>query len=91
MNKISNKYGFDHKLVRFLVELEFDPDMYYKLKANGMLYSYDFVVNRNTLWETKERGKLHVILMYSKALQGIFYMLGEKIEEESSSYDLSSN
>ena len=41
MNKIYNKYGFYYNLVRLLVELEFNPDMYYKLKVNGMLYNYD--------------------------------------------------
>ena len=42
MNIICNKYEFDYNLVRLLVELEFDPDMYSKLKVNGMQYNYEF-------------------------------------------------
>ena len=42
MNEICDKYGFNHDLVRLLVELEFDLDRYCKLKVNGMMHSYDF-------------------------------------------------
>ena len=31
-SKICKKYRFNHKLLRLLIELEFDPDLYSKLK-----------------------------------------------------------
>ena len=42
MNKMCKKYGFDHEFLRLLVEVEFDPDPYYKLKVNGMMHDHDF-------------------------------------------------
>ena len=41
MNIICNKYRFNYDLVRLLVELEFDPDIYCKLKINRILHNYD--------------------------------------------------
>ena len=41
MNTIHDKYGLDHDLVRLLVELDFDPEMYYKININEILYRYN--------------------------------------------------
>ena len=42
MNKICKKYGFNYKLLRLIVGLDFDPDLYCKLKVNGIMYNYKF-------------------------------------------------
>ena len=41
MNMICNKYGFSCDLVRLLLELEFDLDIYCKIKVSRILYDYN--------------------------------------------------
>ena len=41
MKMICDEYGFDQDLVRLLVELEFDLDIYCKLKISGILHNYN--------------------------------------------------
>ena len=44
MSIIYKKYGFYNEIIRQLVNLKFNPELYYKLKVNGMIYDYIFFI-----------------------------------------------
>ena len=93
----AKKYGLDHKLVRLLVEIDFDLEVHYIMKFNGICFSYKLCGEQKSFIEKqKEQEELYIVPIHPKSLQSEFHILKEidNIEDRlsnSSSYDLFSS
>ena len=74
------KYELNHKVMRVIVNLNFNPDLHFLVKVNGMTYNYDFHRDwKYFINKQKKRRDVYVVLIYPIVFQKIFC----KIEEES--------
>ena len=69
MNKTYNQHRLEHNLVRLIVELEFDSEIYYMVTVNGILHNH----NHHSEWKEfivkqKQRGELYVVPLYPKVI-----------------------
>jgi len=42
MKRIHKKYRLNYKLIRVIVDLEFNPDLYYSVKVSRLMHDYNF-------------------------------------------------
>ena len=82
MNKIYKKYGFDYNLLWLIVELKFNPVMYYKLKINGLINNYQLYRDLSYFINKQKRGKLHVVLICPRAYIEVYWKLEEWFYKE---------
>ena len=91
MDKIYNKYGLKQKLLRVLVDLEYDLEIYNVIIVNEMIHNCNYYGD----WEyfakiQKRRGEIYIVLMHLKAMQRLFLdveEIGESSSEVLSSID----
>ena len=86
MNTMYKKYRFNHKVLRQLVKVNFDLELYNKLKVNGMMCYWKFYRDqKDFIKKQKKRGEVHIILIYPKVFEEIFCELEEESDKDTAS------
>ena len=72
MGLICKECGLKQELLRLLLELEYNPIIYNKIRVNGMLYECDYHIDWDYfVKKQKMRGEICIILIYLKSMQTI--------------------